>query len=444
MKTSWIIALRELVARIKGRTFLMLSLLGPLVVLGLIWVLFVLGDKGKQHWRVLIADPTGIMENKILANEDKSITYAFADGYVEMTEFRDAKQFQDFDALIEINEKVLSNKTAFVFYREKPSVRMQTKLQYHTERRIEEVLAERFIKVPVEQFRKVKQPLNVAFRNVYDPTDQASDLRGWVGLFYGVLIFVFIFLFGMTIMRSVSREKSNRIVEVLLGAVHPNQLLMGKIIGVGLAAFIQFLIWIIIIGTGLVVLRETVFLDAYNPANVVALQLNNAMQQQPSDLFFAGREYNEFVQLVYERIEFSVMTFYFLLFFILGYLFYGAFFAAIGATSGSESDGQQFVLPLVGILCFALYAGYYTLLNPASNLANWFQYIPFTAPVVVMVKLALGYGPGELVQFVLAILVLVCSSIAMLFVDGRLYRNGILHFGHRIGIRLLFNWLLRK
>jgi len=185
-------------------------------------------------------------------------------------------------------------------------------------------------------------------------------------------------------------------------------------------------------------------LDVYNPANVVAMHLNDAMQQQPSDLFFVGREYNEFVQLVYERIEFSVMTFYFLLFFILGYLFYGAFFAAIGATSGSESDGQQFVLPLVGVLCFALYAGYYTLLNPASSLASWFQYIPFTAPVVVMVKLALGYGPGELFQLVLAIFVLVTASIAMLFVAGRLYRNGILHFGHRIGIRLLINWLLRK
>lgn len=445
MKVSWLIACREFRERIKGRPFILLSFLGPLVVLALVYLLFLLGDKGKQHWNVLIADPTGLMENKILANEDKAVTYSFADNYVELEEFRDAKQYQQYDALIEINEKVLSNKTAFVFFREKPSTRMQTRLQFHTERRIEEIVAERFVKIPVREFRKIKQPLNMAFRNVYDPNDMASDLRGWVGLFYGVLIFVFIFLFGMTVLRSVLREKSNRIVEVILGAVHPDQLMLGKIIGVGLSAFIQFFIWIIVIGTGLYIMRETIFLSDLNFSTLQAAQMTPELQQQSiTEGWLASREYNEFVELVFERIEFSIMTLYFLLFFVFGYLFYGAVFAGIGATAGSESDGQQYILPLIILLCFALYAGYFTLHNPESQLASWFHFLPFTSPVVVMVKLSLGYEPGEVYQIYLALGILLVSSIIALMLAGRLFKNGILQYGHRVRFSLLVQWLKKS
>lgn len=443
MRNSWLIAVRELRERMGTRSFLMMSVMGPLVILGLIYILFALGDEGKQHWDVLIADPTGIMENKILANEDKSVTYSFADNYIEMEEFRDAKKFQTYDAMIEVNEKVLSNKTAFVFYREKPSVRMQTRLQFHIERRIEEVMVDRFTKLSVKEFRKIKQPLNVAFRNAYDPMDEASDLRGWVGFFYGALIFVFIFLFGMTILRSVSREKSNRIVEVLLASVHPNQLMFGKILGIGIAAFIQFAIWMFVVGAGLFYMREMLFPDMLDASNLVQMT-EEVKNQTQMDQMFAAQEYNEFVNLVYERVQFGTMTGFFLLFFIVGYLFYGSFFAAVGATSGSESDGQQFVLPIIFLLCFALYAGYYSLQNPESTMAAVFHYLPFTSPVVVMVKLALGYEPGQAYQIWMALLVLIISAITMLLIAGRLYKNGILQFGHRIRLGMILRWLKKS
>lgn len=440
MRNSWLIAVRELRERMGARSFMLMSIMGPLVILGIIYMLFVLGDQGKQHWDVLIADPTGIMENKIMANEDKSVTYSFANGYIEMEEFRDGKKYQTFDAMIEVNEKVLSNKVAFVFYREKPSTRMQTRLQFHVERRIEEVMVDRFTKLSVKEFRKIKQPLNVAFRNAYDPMDESSDMRGWVGFFYGALIFVFIFLFGMTILRSVSREKSNRIVEVLLASVHPNQLMFGKILGIGIAAFIQFAIWMIVVGAGLFYMREMLFPDLLDASNLVQMT-NEVKDQAQMDQLFAAKEYNEFVDLVYERVQFGTMTAFFLLFFVAGYMFYGAFFAAVGATSGSESDGQQFVLPIIFLLCFALYAGYYSLQNPDSSMASIFHYLPFTSPVVVMVKLALGYEPGQAYEIWLSLFVLILSVIGTLLIAGRLYKNGILQYGHRIRLGMILRWL---
>jgi ABC-2 type transport system permease protein len=433
MRKSWLLAKREIRERIGSRSFLFMSIFGPSVILLLGYLLFTYGGEGKQRWKVLIADPTGIMENKILAKEDGMLTYAFADGYIEMEEFRDAQQFKSFDAMVEINEKVLSNKTAFVFFREKPSVRMQTHLQFQIERRIEEVMIKRFTKLSVRDFRKIKQPLNVAFRNVYDPMDEASDMRAWAGFFFGCIIFVFIFLFGMTVLRSIATEKTNRIVEVLLASVNPRQLLSGKIIGIGLSAFVQFAIWISVIGLGMYVMRLYVFPDLFDASNFEILHEQGG--------FRSILEYNEYLSLVFERLQFGNLLFFFSLFFIGGYLFYAAFFSAIGASSGSESDGQQFVIPIILVLGCSVFAGYYAILNPESQLAAWFHYLPFTSPVAVMVRLTQGYGPGEGYQIWLSLFILLASAFSMLIIAGRIYKNGILQFGHRLRLSLLFKWL---
>lgn len=444
MKTTWLIAMREFKERIGTRSFILFSILGPLLVIGLIYTLFALGGQSKQHWDVLIADHGGLFENKIMANEDESITYYFADGVIEIEEFRDAKQFQRFDAMLEVNEKVLTNKTGFLFYREKPSVRMQTRIQYQYERRLEEVLVERFTDMSLQKFRSIKQPIGVTMRDVNDPEGKSSDMSGWAGFFFGAVIFLFIFLFGMSILRSVSREKSNRIVEVLLASVSPNQLMMGKIVGIGFAAFLQFVIWIIVIGLGLYLMREHLFPDLLDASNMnvkeLILDANDSSYQEK---YFAAREYNEFVNLVYERVNLGNTLGFFFLFFVAGYFFYGAIFAAIGATMGSESDGQQFVIPIVILLCLSLYAGYYTLNYPDSGMANFLHYLPFTSPVVVMVKLYQGYEPGHAYEIYLSLIVLIGSAFAVLALASRLYRNGILQFGHRVRLKHIFTWIKR-
>ena len=442
MKNSWLIAVREWRERVSSRSFIMLSVIGPLIVLGMVYVMFALGGQSKQHWNVLIADPGGIMNNKIMAQIDNSVTYSFADGYIEVDEFRDAKKYQKFDALLEVNEKVLSNKTGFVFYREKPSVRMQTRVHYQFERRLEEIVVKEFTKMSLSKFRSIKQPINVTFADVNDPEDEANDLSGWAGFFFGTLIFLFIFLFGMTVLRSVSREKSNRIVEVLLASVSPFQLMRGKIMGIGMSAFLQFVIWISIIGAGLYFMRENIFPDVMDASNInieqLTLDANDASYQES---YYAAREYNEFVNLVYERVEFGTILGFFILFFMGGYLFYSSIFAAIGATMGSESDGQQFVIPIVIVLCLSLYAGYYVMNNPETQMATFLHYFPFTAPVVVMVKLSQGYEVGHAYEIYVAFFVLIVSAFISLLIAARLYKNGILQFGHRLRIKHLFKWL---
>jgi ABC-2 type transport system permease protein len=246
----------------------------------------------------------------------------------------------------------------------------------------------------------------------------------------------------MTILRSVNREKSNRIVEVVLSSVSSRQLMSGKLIGIGLAAFVQFMIWIIVVTLGLYLMREFLFLDFLDATNLNVQELTlQAGQKSYPESYLSAREYNEFVELIYQRIQFGNMLIFFILFFIGGYFFYGALFAALGATMGSESDGQQFVIPLIAILCFSLYSGYYFMNYPESDLSAILHYLPFTAPVVAMVKLAQGYGPGEAYQIYLSLAILFISAIAMLGLAARLYKNGILQFGHRVGLKHLLQWI---
>lgn len=427
MRNSWIIARREFFERVGSRSFLLMAVAGPLVLLSLIYLLFVSAGNQRQHWRVLVADPVGLMDNRVLFREVSDVQYDFIAKYVEIDEFAKSSDYQKYDALIEINEKVITNKTSHIFYREKPSMEMTINLRYHIEKRLEEIVAAQYTDLSVKEFRQIKQPLNLGFINVYDPENKTDDLAGWAGMAFGAIIFIFIFLFGMTILRSVSREKSNRIVEILVSTVHPRALMLGKVLGIGVSAFLQFAIWMIILSGGLYFMRENLFVDIYDGANISS-----------------GQAYNEIVELVFTQISFSSMVPWFLVFFAFGYLFYGAFFAALGAISGSESDGQQFLLPLIGLLLFAMYAGYYSMENPGSSLAAFFHYLPFSSPVVVMVKLAQGYAEGEVWKLFVSLGTLIVSSVLVLTLAGKLYRNGLLQFGHSVRLRQVFQWLRMK
>jgi ABC-2 type transport system permease protein len=305
---------------------------------------------------------------------------------------------------------------------------------------MDEVMVEEFTELSISQFREIKQPLSVSFKNVYDPKNETSYVSGWVGFAFGAFIILFIFLFGMTILRSVANEKTNRVVEVVLSATTPQSLLAGKIIGVGLAALMQFLIWVVIVGVGLLIFRQTLFPDLLDPEMVV-----EQLAQKSTDQFQLGAAaFNSFVDLIYAQINFTVMLLYFVFFFIGGYLFYGSFFTAIGASMGSESDGQQYVIPISLLLLAALFSGYLAIYFPTSSWTSFFSFFPFTSPVVMMVKLGNGFPEGTVWQLFFSIFILYTTAVLVLFFAARIYKNGILQFGHRLKWRHLIRWITHK
>ena len=136
MRNSLLIAIREWKARVLSRSFIVMSIVGPILILALTYMLFIFGDTGKQEWNILITDPADIMKGKINSHGNSRVTYSFANDYIEHEDFRDGKAYQEFDAMVEINENVLQNKVSYVFYRTEPSTRMQTTVQFHAERRL--------------------------------------------------------------------------------------------------------------------------------------------------------------------------------------------------------------------------------------------------------------------------------------------------------------------
>lgn len=439
MKQSWIIAMRELRERVLNRSFLLMLIIGPMIVLSLAYFLVKANDQGKNTQSVLIADPGNILDGVISSKENSNVNYFFIDGYLQLDEFKLGNNYQKFDVLVEVNEKVLNNKKVFVFYRDFLSADLKNVIKFNLERRIEEVMVNEFSSLSVEKFRQIKQPLNVDYRNIDDPEGMGSQAEGWVGLFFGFVIVLFILLFGMSILRGIASEKSNRIVEVLVSVVKPWQLMLGKIIGIGFAAMIQLFFWLGIIGLGFWIFQNYVFTEFFISDEYISLQLNEGKDVLYGE--YSGLHQNQIINLIYERLNLLVILPVFFVTFILSYFFYGAFFSLVGAGIGSEGDGQQFSIPIVILLLFSLYTGYFSVLYPDSDLTAICQFIPFTSPVVLMVKLCQGYMVGSGYVLFVSLLLLFFSALLMLFVASRVFRRGILEFGHSLSLRKLFIWL---
>lgn len=435
MNKVLLIAKRELAERLRSRSFLGMIFLGPIMILGLTYLFLSFDSNKKQTWNVLIMDKNELFEGKLMPNKDPNFNFHFINAFVDYSEFAYKEEFQKFDLTVWINEKVVSNKKVIISYRERPSEAIQRKLVYHVERRLEEIMVEEFTSLSVERFREIKQPLSFSLKDTYDPKNEKSLTASWVGFTFGAFIVVFILLFGMTILRSVSKEKSNRIVEVLLASVSPRQLLSGKVLGVGLSALVQVAVWSVIIAVGLYLMRISLFPDLLSP-EMVANQLSGEVIESQKWI-----NQGPFVELIYQKIQFSNMLIFFILFFLTGYLFYGAFFAMIGASMGSESDGQQFIIPITLLLLASLAAGYFVIYFPDSSLSTWLGFIPFTSPVVMMVELSNGFSEGEAWRLYFSLFLLLISSFLMLFLAGRIYKNGILQFGHRLRYGMFIKWI---
>lgn len=436
MRNTWIIIRREIAERLRTSSFWRMAIFGPILLMLLIFLLFHFGENDKPKWKILVVDPAMAMDNRINYEKDQLFDFDFLNEYIEPEDFAKGKRYQSYDGFLEINENVLANKTAFFFYRQNPPIKVQSRLHYMLEKRLEEVILTETSELSLAEYRKIKHPITLGFRNVYDPKSEKAQINSWVGLAFGAIIPFFIFIFGMSILRSISIEKSNRIIEVLLATVKPRQLMLGKMIGIGVSAIIQLFLWIAIMSLGLFLFREF-FFDTINDRALAG----NLMSDSGVPSIFgynSALEYNQFVELIFSRINFSVMISYTILFLILGYLFYGSFFSGLGAMMGSESDGQQYVVFILGILFFTIIAGYLAVILPDSNLVKWLSYIPFTSPVVCMVKLGQGYPENESYQLIISVLILMLSIVGTLALAGKLYHKGILRFGRRVRLKDFF------
>jgi ABC-2 type transport system permease protein len=265
--------------------------------------------------------------------------------------------------------------------------------------------------------------------------------KNFVGLAFGVIIYLFIFLYGVQVMRGVIEEKTSRIVEVIVCSVKPFQLMMGKIIGIALVGLTQFLIWVLLTGT-LVVVFQYVFFSEFLDPGMVSDQIQAAQTMNQPDQVQQGLSLTD---SVIHRINWPLMIGLFLFYFLGGYLLYAALFAAVGAAVDSETETQQFMIPVTIPLTIAYVFATTIAMNPESPMAYWMSIIPLFSPVVMLVRVAVGVGDGgiEYTDVLLSAVLLIAGFIGTTWVAARIYRVGILMYGKRTNYRELFKWLLR-
>ena len=404
---------REIQERLGQKGFWYMLVLGPLVLLLLLVAILKAADEGKQELKVLIADPGQIMAHRLMAQEEKNIHYYFIDDYLEMQEFEKAKAYQEFDVLLELNEKVLNNKKCFVFYRDQLGLDARMQLKFQVEKRMEELIASQHSTLTEQAFRQIKQGFVFDFRDLKDPKNESKEANAWAGFIFGAFILFFVGLYGMTIFRATVREKSNRIVEVLLASVRPEQLMLSKITGIGLVALLQLLGWAVVLSLGLLFLQQTVFLDVFDPSNWG--------EAGPQRL-------NPLSSLVFEQLNLPFLLLHFILFFAASFLFYGSLFAVLGARSSADADGQQFLLPLIFMVAFGIFAGIYAIYYPNTTLTEVLTYLPFSSPVIAFITLAKGATVVGYTTTMLSLLILLVASLLLLKLAGRWYKQYILKF----------------
>jgi ABC-2 type transport system permease protein len=256
---------------------------------------------------------------------------------------------------------------------------------------------------------------------------------------------MFIFIDGAQVMRGVMEEKTSRIVEVIISSVKPFELMLGKIIGVALVGLTQFLLWVVLTAGIYTTVSATLFRNETTEKKVERMIQTRApavAQMMESDS--AAVQQNNWAAEVTEAmatINFPLILGMFLFYFLGGYLLYSALFAAIGAAVDSETDTQQFMLPITIPLILSFIMVQYVILNPEGNIAFWFSMIPFTSPIIMMVRIPFGVDAW---QVALSMLCLIGGFIFTTWLAGRIYRTGILMYGKKVNYRELARWLFYK
>ncbi len=425
----WLIVQREYATRVKKKSFIILTLLMPVLMAALVFVplaLSMISDSGRKT--VAVIDNTRLYVNALKSNDK----YCFVPTEKMTPALR--SDSTDVSAVVMITGNLVDDPNAAAIYsREEVPEELTSYVNGALTEVVQRQKAERY-NIPglsdiVDDMQKSVEVATVRW-TADGERESMSDALSAVGMVLTMLIYMFVIGYGAMVMQSVSEEKSNRIVELMVSSVKPFQLLLGKIIGVGLVGITQMLIWgvlvAVIVSVGGAVTGVAMF--ASDPAVMSA-----AVAAPAADADVATQLLTLFSNL--PLMEIGVL---FILYFVGGYLLYASLLAACGAAVNDSQDTQQFMLPVMLLMMFAFYAGFYSSTNPNGPMAMWCSFIPFTSSNVMMMRIPFGV---PLWQELLSVALLYGTALAFVYLSGRIYRVGILMYGKKPSFKDMLRWL---
>jgi ABC-2 type transport system permease protein len=428
----FLIIQREFLSRVRKKTFLLVTLIGPLAFAALMVVPGLFASVSEDTRQIIVLDEPAIL----LPHEGKE---QYALEYLDPREndlelAKELLRDSQYDALLYIpsgenwDPDFIKN-NILLFGKEDPSLEMQGYLDYLLEEQINKA---KLLKngVDPEVVAQVKTNVSIkSFTLGEEGTDEQSavPIKMALGYITGLLIYIFIFFYSVQVMRGVMEEKSSRIVEVIISSVRPYQLMMGKILGVGLVGVAQFIIWI-----GLSGILYTVISTYLFPELFAAQTAAGAAGNPATDV--VGLKVLDMLR----SIDFTTVTLGFAFYFFGGYFLYSALFAAVGSAVDQEADTQQFMLPVTIPMILAIVTAQNVILEPNGTFAFWMSMIPLTSPITMMVRLPFGIPLWEVF---LSGGILVGTFFTVVGLAGKIYRVGILMYGKKVTWKELFKWL---
>ena len=437
MNKIGLIIKREYLTRVRKRSFIIMTFLGPILMAAIYIIPIMLAiNSNTDHLRVAVVDESRWFESSFTNNENHTFVPMHGQPIDSVKEMVKSGVF---DMALYVPPTQLNIPSNAVVYsiRQVP-MEVETYISNVMEKEIEDqkLMAKG---VDPEIVSAVKTDVNLSIMRMDEKGNEKetfTEVQFALGIVLAMLVYGFIIFFGGQVMQGVSEEKNNRIIEVIVSSVKPFQLMMGKIIGVSLVALTQFVLWIVL--TLVLFLGFSAYLGISNPG---MLSQGTVMAQEITSNDIMSNENVQSILQIVHSIDFGTIILTFLIFFILGYLLYATLFAAIGSLVDNNTDSQQFTLPVTVPLLVAFFSTFYIPNNPDSSLSVWLSMIPFTSPLSMMVRIPFGV---PIWQIVVSVLLLAGTFVLMTWIAAKIYRTGILMYGKKLSYKEIFKWLKYK
>ena len=416
---------REYLTRVQKKSFILMTILSPIIMVALVFAPIWLSKLSSDETRLIaIIDQTGLYKD--IYHDTDEYHYTYTQGTLSPDQMRvDGDESTMPYAYVIIKDNLLDNPQGMTIYSQK---QITSSCELNITSQMEDYLKdEKLLSYNITDIKRIidESDINLQVDTIRLEEDGAetqtsTEFVTIIGMAMTLIIYMFLMLYGGQVMSSVMQEKTNRIVEVMVSSVKPFELMIGKIVSIGLVGLAQLGIWIIfLVGIFLSAGAYFSFNGGVDPA-------------QMSDMAAMTTTMNGVI---------TQLLVSFVFFFIGGYILYASLFAAIGSAVDNESDTQQFMVPITFIIIFALYAGIFSAENPDGPLAMWCSMIPFTSPIVMMVRIPFGVSTWELA---LSMVILYGSAIGLAWVAGRIYRVGILMYGKKPSYKEMIKWIRYK
>lgn len=433
MNKLFLIIKREFIAKVRNKSFIVMTFLSPLLFVGMAVLIGFLANMNKDSvTQIAIHDEMGLLKDDF--KNDKFTHYTDLSAMpFQIAKDTAANSYEGLlyipkvDSIQNLLEKVeyISDESASMDFIGDVETVIDSALTADNLKRLG------FDATKIEK-AKANSTLKLSKFSGEESLKGLNEIKVAIGGLMGYLIMMFIIIYGNFVMRSVIEEKTNRIIEIIISSVKPFQLMMGKIIGNSLAGILQFLIWVIV---GLILM--------FVAQNVFGLQMGSSASMSPEMMEAAQQSANmsKLQSYITEimNLPLGLMITSFIIYFIGGYFLYSSLYAAIGAAVDSETDSQQFMLPIILPLMLGVYIGFFTVINdPHGTVATIFSMIPFTSPIVMLMRIPFGVPAWQLI---LSMVLLFATFTLVVWFASKIYRIGILMYGKKTNWKELYKWL---